>query len=143
MSDQSPEYPSQFYAQLLFFAEADLTAAEKALQPPVYWHTACFLARECAEKALKAFMEAAGKLSPTSHGLTMLLRECIAIDKDFGRFWHHCRTLLPYQSEARYPEPESIYHFTAEVATEAVRLARELFDFVRDKIERRKQAGLL
>ena len=33
--------------------------------------------------------------------------------------------------------------FTFEEATEAVRLARELFDFVGDRIEQRKQAGLL
>jgi hypothetical protein len=38
---------------------------------------------------------------------------------------------------------DELHDFTAEEAAEAVRLARELFDFVRDKIERRKQAGLL
>jgi len=143
MSAQPPEYPSKFYAQLLFFAQADLGMAEKALQPPVYWHEACFLARECAEKTLKGFLEAAGKPSPPVHGLIMLLRECIAIDREFGRFHRHCQTLLPYQSEARYPEPESTYEFTAEEAAEAVCLARELFDTVRSKIAQRTKAGLL
>lgn len=77
------------------------------------------------------------------HGLVGLLRECIAVDKDFGRFHATCHTLRTYQAEARYPEMDELHDFTAEEAAEAVRLARELFDFVRDKIERRKQAGLL
>jgi HEPN domain-containing protein len=51
--------------------------------------------------------------------------------------------LARYQTDARYPDEAKEYDFTAEEATEAVRLARELWDFVRERIEQRKQAGLL
>jgi HEPN domain-containing protein len=112
-------------------------------QPRTFWHEACFLARECAEKSLKAFLEAAGKAAPTVHGLTTILRECIAVDKEFGRFQSHCQRLSRYQDVARYPSLTDEYTFTESETTEAIRLARELFDFVCDKIEQRKQAGLL
>jgi HEPN domain-containing protein len=140
---QTPEYPSELYARFLFYAEADLRAAERLLQPlEGFWHEPCFLARESAEKALKAFLEAAGRAAPELHSLRTLCRECTAVDKEFGRFVKHCDILNRYQSDARYP-PADDYLFTTEVADEAVRLVRELFDAVRDKIEKRKQAGLL
>jgi HEPN domain-containing protein len=99
-------------------------------------------AGECGE-GIEGFIEATGKPAPIVHGLTTLLRECITMDREFGRFHRHCRTLMPYQSEARYPELAGAYHFTGQEALQAVRLARELFDFVRTKIEQRKEAGLL
>jgi HEPN domain-containing protein len=140
---QPPEFPKEFYARYLFYAQADLHIAEKALQPPTFWHAVCFLARECAEKSLKAFLEAAGKAAPTVHGLTTILRECIAVDKEFGRFHRHCQHLARYQDLARYPPMTDEYTFTEAEATEAVRLARELFNTVCAKIEQRKQAGLM
>ncbi|MCS6861889.1 MAG: HEPN domain-containing protein [Abditibacteriales bacterium] len=145
MSEQppTPEYPAEVYARFLFYAEADLRAAEQVLQSSGgFWHVPCFLARESGEKSLKAFLEAAGKAAPDLHSLRTLCRECVAVDKEFGRFTKHGEILNRYQSEARYPMSLD-YPFTQEKATEVVRLARELFEFVRDKIERRKQAGLL
>jgi HEPN domain-containing protein len=147
MSEQPrlPLYPEKYHERLLFFAEADLRTAELTLQGGApFFHKPCFEARESAEKALKGFMEAAGKEASELHSLPALLRDCIAIDKGFGIFRNKCQTLNRYQSEARYPEvaiPE--YPFTAEMATEAVAIARELWDFVCERIEQRKQAGLL
>jgi HEPN domain-containing protein len=61
MSETTPDYPAEFHARLLFYAEADLRAAESLLQEAgPYWHKPCFEAREAAEKALKAFLEASG-----------------------------------------------------------------------------------
>jgi HEPN domain-containing protein len=147
MSEQPkpPPYPEKYYERLLFFAQADLRAAELSLQAGApFFHKPCFEARESAEKTLKAFIEAAGKQAPELHSLPTLLRDCIAIDKGFGIFRDKCQTLNRYQSEARYPdEAAADYKFTVEMAAEAVRLARELFDFVQAKIEQRKQAGLV
>lgn len=146
MSEQpKPPYPEKYYEQLLFFAQADLQTAELSLQQGApFFHKPCFEAHESAEKTLKAFMEAAGKEAPELRSLPALLRDCIAIDKNFGIFRDKCQTLNRYQSEARYPdEAVSDYRFTAEMAAEAVAISRELFDFVRDKIEKCKQAGLL
>jgi HEPN domain-containing protein len=146
MSEQlKPSYPEKYYERLLFFAQADLRTAELSLQDGApFFHKPCFEARESAEKTLKAFIEAAGKDAPELHSLPALLRDCITIDKNFGIFRDKCQTLNRHQSEARYPdEAVADYQFTVEMATEAVAITRELFDFVRDKIERRKQAGLL
>jgi HEPN domain-containing protein len=140
MSGQvQPEYPEEYWARYLFYAKADLMAAEKELQPPTYWHEACFLARECAEKSLKGFLEAAGKEAPTVHGLTTLLRECTASDKEFGRFRHHCQRLSRYQDIARYPPIDDEYTFTEAEACEAVHLARELYATVCAKVANRRQ----
>lgn len=133
-----------FYERMMFFAEGDLIAAEMMVNSGhPHYQKPCFDARECVEKALKASLAAAGREVPQIHGLVGLLRECTAVDKDFGRFYATCHTLRTYQAEARYPEIDDPHDFTAEKAAEAVRLARELFDFVRAKIEQRQQAGLL
>lgn len=143
---QSPkprEFPAELYARFLFYAEADLDAAGRLLASPAgFWHEPCFLARESAEKALKAFLEAVGKEAPALHSLRTLCRECMAVDKEFGRLIQHCETLNRYQAEARYPIADD-YLFTEDLAAEAVQLAHELFDMVCAKIEQRKQAGLL
>ncbi len=144
MSDipESFEFPDEMHERFLFFAAADLQTAERALQPPgVFWHEPCFLARKPAEKALKAFLVAAGKEAPELHSLRTLCADCASVDKEFRRLMKACETLNRYQSEARYPAGG--YPFTPERAHEAVSLAREIFDTVRAKIEQRKRDGLL
>jgi len=137
------DYPGEPYDRLLYYAAADLQAAEAVLRlSNPFWHEPCFLARECAEKALKAFIEAAGRAAPEVHGLRTLCRECAEVDKGFLRFARHAQVLGPHQSAARYP-PLGDYPYSREVANEAVRLAREVFDFVDAKIEQRKARGLL
>ncbi|MCS6861891.1 MAG: HEPN domain-containing protein [Abditibacteriales bacterium] len=144
MNAANPSTPPPFYERMLFFAEGDLEAAEAMVKSGnIHYQKPCFDARECVEKALKAFIAAAGREVPQVHSLRALLRDCMTVDKEFGIFQGKFETLARYQSEARYPEADEQEEFTAEEAAEAVRLARELFDFVRDKIERRKQAGLL
>lgn len=144
MSEEKPSTQQAFYERMLFFAEGDLTAAEAmiAINAPHY-EKPCFDARECVEKSLKAFIAAAGRDVPQVHSLRALLRECIELDKSFGRFRNDCELLSRYQSEARYPEADEVYEFTAAYAATAVALARQLYDFVRGRIEKRKQDGLL
>ena len=136
-------YPQQYYEQMLFYAEADLEAAERAVKEKTHFHhKPCFDARECAEKSLKAFLEAAGKQAPDVHSLRTLLRECRAIDKSFQIFQTKCEILNRYIAEARYPDDVD-YYFTADTAHEATSIARGIFDFVTERIRRRKDMGLL
>ena len=144
MSDNSEQSPPKYYEQLLFYAQADLETAERSVREETrFYHKPCFDARECVEKSLKAFIEAAGKPSPPVHGLIILLRECGAIDKSFLQFRKECDILNRYISDARYPAGLEGYDFTADTAIEAVTIAREIFDFVKEKIQRRKEMGLL
>lgn len=143
-SDNFEQPPPKYYEQLLFYAQADLETAERSVREETrFYHKPCFDARECVEKSLKAFIEAAGKPSPPVHGLITLLRECGIIDKSFLQFRKECDILNRYVSDARYPAGLEDYDFTADTAIEAVTIAREIFDFVKEKIQRRKEMGLL
>jgi HEPN domain-containing protein len=53
----SPDYPKEYYAQLLFYARSDLAWAKSQLERTNhFYHKPCFEARECVEKSLKAFL---------------------------------------------------------------------------------------
>jgi HEPN domain-containing protein len=139
-SDNFEQAPPKYYERLLFYAQADLETAERSVREETrFYHKPCFDARGCVEKSLKAFIEAAGKISPPVHGLITLLRECGAIDKSFLQFRWECNIFNRYIFDARYPAEIEDYDFTTDTAIEAVTIAREIFDFVKEKIQRRKE----
>ncbi len=152
MTDNSskPYYPNDYYAQLLFYAKSDLEWAKSKLERTNYfYHKPCFEARECAEKSLKAFLEASGKAAPELHSLRTLIDLCGQVDKEFLRLRSKCSLrspttssygliLQPYQHEARYPELPA-YDFTQEMADEAIAIATEIYETVEKKITQIQQ----
>jgi len=84
------------------------------------------------EKALKAFLVAHDQPFPKTYNLERLVRLCQHIDSAFVCFMDTAHILNPYVTQFRYPggplEPE-----LAE-AKEALRLASELVEFVRQQL---------
>ncbi len=114
-------------------ADRDLQVAVGNLrEPDVFPDAATFFAQQAAEKALKAFLVAYDHPFPKIHDLERLVDWCAGIDAEFVRFAHAARILSPYAVRFRYPggplEPP------VSEAQEAVRLAGEIVQFVRDRL---------
>jgi len=99
-------------------------------------HTAhaCFLAQQCTEKSLKAFLLARSNAYPRTHKLVDLVGECISIDPDFASFLADCAVVDQYYIPTRYPDgiPGSLPNglpSTAE-ADEALTTAETILRFV-------------
>lgn len=117
----------------LMRAERDLMAAARVMEgsQPLTDHAA-FHSQQAAEKALKAYLAAQDSPFPKTHDLGRLLAQCGALDPEFSRFQTAAQILNPYSVQFRYPggplEPG------ADEADEALRLAREVVQFVRDRL---------
>ena len=98
------------------------------------FHVACFLAQQVAEKALKAFLYAAGDSVVLGHSverLSLAAAERDAAFRDHAAVW---AILDGYYVPTRYPNslPGSIpaHVYSRAVAQEAVALVREVVAFV-------------
>jgi HEPN domain-containing protein len=117
----------------LWRAERDLQAANLMLNSlPVLSDAAAFHAQQPAEKAIKGFLTAHSKIFPKSHILQPLVTQCVGIDPKFGQFMSAAMILSPYAIEFRYPGGR-LEPMEAE-ASEAVRLATEILQYVRDAL---------
>ncbi|MBI4321191.1 MAG: HEPN domain-containing protein [Chloroflexi bacterium] len=107
-------------------------AAANLRRDEVFTDAVVFFAPQAVEKALKAFLAAYDHPFPKTHDLERLVGWCETIEGGFAAFLGAARTLTPYAIKFRYPggpqEPEM-----AE-AQEALRLAEEIVQFVRDRI---------
>jgi HEPN domain-containing protein len=117
----------------LLRAQRDLLAVERALSgEPVLGDQAAFHSQQAAEKALKAFLAAHDHPFARTHNLERLVRLCQGIDPVFVGFTEAAHTLNPYVTQFRYPggplEP------ALEEAREALRLASEVIEFVRQRL---------
>lgn len=117
----------------LIRAERDLLAAQQALEARrVLLEVAAFHAQQAVEKAFKAFLAAHNHPLPRTHDLEDLVARCQISEPAFSPFLPAARRLNPYVIRFRYPsgplEPD-----LAE-AQEAVRLADEIVQFVRERL---------
>ena len=114
-------------------AERDVMAAERARAgTPILGDAMAFHAQQAAEKALKGFLVAHGRTFARTHDLIELTAACQTIDPRFARFLVAAQTLTPYVVRFRYPggplEP------SADEADQALQMAREIVDFVREQL---------
>lgn len=114
-------------------ADRDLGVAARVLSgDDPFPDAAAFHSQQAAEKALKGFLAAHEVPFPKTHDLERLVQWCGNIEAEFAHFADAAQTLSPYVVRFRYPlgplEPDM-----AE-AEEAIRLAREIVQFVRDRL---------
>jgi len=65
----------------------------------------CFHMQQCVEKLLKAFLIFEGKELIKTHDISLLIRECAEIDKDFNALFDiEVDGLTDYAVEIRYGE---------------------------------------
>jgi len=103
------------------------------------YHIACFLAQQVGEKALKAFLYAAGEEIVIGHSIERLCHSASEFDTEFSEKVKSWAILDGYYVPTRYPNslpgsiPARVY--TQKAAKEAVLLAEEISQFARLKIE--------
>ena len=112
-------------------AQRDLVTAQTMLasNPPLT-DIVCFHSQQCAEKALKAFLVAAGVHVDRTHYLPRLLELCRDADDSFGQLAEDATSLTDYAVATRYPdvdEPDP----TEDEARAATAAAERVLTFAR------------
>ena len=122
------------YDSLINISKRDLRSAiilSKDSCPEV--ENSCYHCQQSAEKALKAYLIYNNILYKFTHNLEFLCLECIKIDDSFKSIRTHCNILNSYSTDTRYldncPLTERDMH-------EAIELAEEVLNFVKEKIEK-------
>lgn len=120
-------------------AEDDIAWTKNNIESGFY-SQACFTAQQIAEKALKAFLRSRRKEINRDfkiHQLLGLLRQCEKFDKDFRNLEENCRILNEYYAPTRYPEMLGLQFrgYGKNQAEEAFQLAKEIFEFVRERLK--------
>lgn len=95
----SVSLPQQWFDR----AREDLQVARLVFQEGHFAH-ACFLAQQCIEKALKAYLLARANAYPRVHKLVDLLAECEALDSTFTIYRADCIVVDQYYIPTRYPD---------------------------------------
>lgn len=88
--------------QWLEKAAEDLTVARLVFDEGHMAH-ACFLAQQCIEKALKAYLLDSSNTYPRTHKLVDLLGQCENLEPAFARFRSDCIVVDQYYIPTRYP----------------------------------------
>jgi HEPN domain-containing protein len=118
-------------------AEADLVWADDLARRGGY-HIACFLAQQVAEKALKGLLYAAGAEVVLGRSVERLAAEAVEGDPKLRERARRWAVLDGYYVPTRYPNsiPDSIPAriYRSEAALEAVTLAREVVETVRERL---------
>jgi HEPN domain-containing protein len=102
-------------------------------------NSACFLAQQAAEKALKAFLYAQGAEDVWGHSIAELAYDAEKLDRDFADLRPKVSPLDKYYIPTRYPGslpggsiPSET--FDSDDAEKAMRLAKQTINFVKRKL---------
>lgn len=103
------------------------------------YYIACFLSQQVGEKALKAFLYAQGEEIVIGHSVERLCHLAAKYEANFLKKVKKWAILDGYYIPTRYPNglPDSIPAkvYTSDAAGEAVRLAGEIVDYIKEKIK--------
>ncbi len=114
-------------------ADEDLIVARLVLREGHTAH-ACFLAQQCIEKSLKAYLLATAHKYPRTHKLVDLLHECIGFDQAFSQFLADCAVVDQYYIPTRYPDSvpgnAQLDSPNASKAEEAITASERILRFV-------------
>jgi len=126
----------------------DLQAARWNIQGRFY-DTACFLAQQAGEKALKSLLyyEGARRTALLTHSLVEMIREGEKKVKALSRLLDQARELDLHYILSRYPNglPSGYPHqfYGKKVAQEAVIAAEKIFSSVRNFYQSQKEKEIL
>lgn len=93
---------------------------------------AAFHCQQTAEKALKAYLTWQDEPFEKTHSLVALVGKCLPLDTSFKELRNAATTLTPYAVALRYPG--DLPELTEEEAQQAVDLAREVWEFVLERL---------
>lgn len=120
------------HKQWFLKAESDIRASEKLVSDEMVWDVAIYHTQQCAEKSLKAYLAWSKHPLEKTHNLVKLLELCIALDSSFIALREEAEVLTPFLTAFRYPELE--LHPEKQVLEDAIKKARRVLTFVRQKI---------
>ena len=98
----------------------------------IFTEEVCIHCQQCAEKALKSFLDFNTVDYPFIHDLEKLNSECVRIDNAFSQLNISCAILNNYSSDFRYIDNSEIL---LDEMYEAIKLAEEVYSFVKAKIK--------
>ncbi len=127
---------SEVLAEWVSKAEGDYDTAQRELKvrrKPNY-DAVCFHAQQSAEKYLKAFLVSREIEPPRIYNLIELLKLCSNQDGSFELIHPVLDSLMTYAVDIRYPGDIS----TKEEARDAVNAMKQVREFVRVKLGKRK-----
>ena len=112
-------------------AEGDWLAGQRELAAPTpVCHVVCFLAQQCAEKCLKAFLEEQQTAFKKDHDLVALLDLGGTAFPELDPWRPQLSHLGTFGIAVRYPGPRA----DMEAATRAMSVAREVRGIVRTRL---------
>lgn len=129
---QPEEAQADLVRQWLTKAEHDVLIAEQLVTSPVLADGVSFHCQQAAEKALKAFLTWHSQPFGKTHNLRVLVLACEDISAEFGDLLDAADILTPYAIAGRYPD--DLISPTQAEAAEALRLAKEVVQVVRDQL---------
>jgi len=107
--------------------------------------TACFLAQQATDKALKGFLYTQGERPVMGHATHRLVERCAEYEHGFSDLLDVCRQLDQYYIPTRYPNglPDGIPHdvYTLAQAQQAVEGARTVLRAVSTHLESLRNDG--
>src|SRR5437660_4750960 len=83
-------------------AESDRLDADRTVQSPGPYDTACFHAQQAVEKYLKAVLALAGSPIPRTHDLDDIYDLCVAVEPTLVLDRTELSVLTPYALQLRY-----------------------------------------
>ena len=118
----------------------DLRSAEWLMaRPDPLCDAAGFHCQQVAEKALKAYLTWRDEPFEKTHSLVALVAKCLQFDASFETLRAAATTLTPYAVASRYPG--DLPELTEAEAQEALALAREVWDFVLERLPPEARVG--
>ena len=116
-------------------AKQDLRTAARVAEVPAIQETVLYHCQQAYEKALKGFLVWHDWPLRKTHLLPELIEECETIDPEFAQLARSAAVVSPYAWKFRYPITDAHgvlieIEPSDEDAAEALRFAREAFDFV-------------
>ncbi|MCK5201663.1 MAG: HEPN domain-containing protein [Spirochaetales bacterium] len=101
--------------------------------------TVCFHCQQAGEKYLKGYLVFAGIKFPSTHSLADLVLLCSEKDSTFNEIMEKAESLTPFAVEIRYPD--DFHAPTIEETKEVYEKAKEIRDFVLERIDIKKDTG--
>lgn len=112
-------------------AEGDWKVARREMQATdAVWHVVCFLAQQCAEKYLKAFLEEHNITFRKIHDLVVLLNSSGGLVPELDSLRPQLARLSTFGIATRYPSVRA----DQRAAESAMKTAEEVRDVMRAKL---------
>ena len=127
------------YNEWIEIANIDYELAKRVFDErwPKQFITICYHSQQAAEKYLKGYLAYKEEEIIKTHMLDELLEICQKYDNLFKELKPKGEFLIPFASEIRYPK--NTFDITEIEAKKALESAKEIMDFVRDKVKKEEK----